>query len=274
MCYRPINLKSGDQVPCGRCPKCRQRRINSWCFRLLQEYNCADTTSAHFLTLTYDNRSLFYSPNGYPSLRKDHLQRFFKRLRKAHDDDSKIKYYAVGEYGGITHRPHYHIIMFNAQTELIQPAWKNTWLDVDAGGVYFGSVTNDSIGYCLKYINKNKKAFRLSNDDDRIPEFAVMSNGLGISYLSETMCNWHAQDMVNRCFVQDKGFKQAMPRYYRDRIYYELEKAAIRAFVTEQYNEKAIEKLDKATTKSVWNEQQAIDAAFDKMYLSSFKQTL
>lgn len=111
------------------------------------------------------------------SLRKTDLQSFFKRLRKAHppidkdDPTTQIKYYAAGEYGGKTNRPHYHIIIFNAKLELLQPAW-------DLGQIHYGQVSDASIGYTLKYISKPSR-IPLHRNDDRQKEFALMSKNLG-----------------------------------------------------------------------------------------------
>ena len=45
------------------------------------------------------------------TLRKRDYQLFMKRLRKAFPND-KIRFYAAGEYGPKTLRPHYHAILF------------------------------------------------------------------------------------------------------------------------------------------------------------------
>jgi len=58
------------------------------------------------------------------TLKKTDIQKFFKRLRKCHGKKHKsIKYYAVGEYGGQTLRPHYHIVIFNADINYFERAW-------------------------------------------------------------------------------------------------------------------------------------------------------
>lgn len=109
-------------------------------------------------------------------LKKRDIQLFIKRLRKAnskHTDMPAIKYYAVGEYGGRTQRPHYHIILFNAKLELIQPAW-------DLGQIHYGKVSGASIGYTLKYMCKTKR-YPLHANDDRISEFALMSKDLAVT---------------------------------------------------------------------------------------------
>lgn len=177
MCYSPFTKRNKDtnenqNFPCGKCPKCLARRVSSWSFRLMQEYNRPETVSAHFITLTYDTPNIRLTPNGFPTLRKSDLQLFFKRLRKAQYGSSagNIKYYACGEYGGKTKRPHYHVILYNAKLELIDPAW-------NLGNVHYGTLTEASVGYTLKYINKPSKV-PLHQRDDRQKEFALMSKNL------------------------------------------------------------------------------------------------
>lgn len=178
-CLFPVRLKKTDVVvPCGRCLHCRKRYVSNWSFRLMQEEKVCD--SATFLTLTYDSDHVPLTRNGFMSLKKRDLQLFFKRLRKAHVGKYKgrrIKYYAVGEYGGRTRRPHYHIILFNADVELVQRNWTN-------GSFYCGEVGGASVGYTLKYLAKPKWK-PMHKNDDRAPQFSLMSKGLGISYLEE-----------------------------------------------------------------------------------------
>lgn len=240
----------------------------------------AVSSSSHFITLTYDQQNVPCTLFGHLTLSLRDLTLFFKRLRKFHESSKNaipIKYYAVGEYGGQTERPHYHVILFNTEPELVEKAWQK-------GDIHYGKVEGASIGYCLKYIMKNRKRFETYGSPDifsggipvgRKKEFAVQSNGLGISYLDETMANWHVEDLINRMYCTvPGGVKIAMPRYYKERLYFELEKAAVSAAYTEQINKKQLEKLDKATPRTVWNQQQAIDAAYDRMYASSLKTTL
>lgn len=173
----PLNLKrdgANNTIQCGKCPQCVARRTSAWSFRLTQEDK--RSKSSLFLTLTYGNSNCPVSKKGYMVLKKRDIQLFIKRLRKAnskHTDMPAIKYYAVGEYGGRTQRPHYHIILFNAKLELIQPAW-------DLGQIHYGKVSGASIGYTLKYMCKTKR-YPLHANDDRISEFALMSKDLAVT---------------------------------------------------------------------------------------------
>lgn len=215
MCDTPFMLKNtntGVSVPCGKCPTCKARRASAWSFRLMQEEKVS--TSAIFLTLTYDTSNVPITSKGYMSLRKSDLQKFFKLLR--YYSINKIRYYAVGEYGGKTMRPHYHIILFNANYHDIGKAWK-------IGSWHVGDVTGSSIGYTLKYISKSGK-IPLHANDDRIPEFSHMSKGLGANYCTDAMQSWHYDDLANRLYcVTDDGKKISMPRYYKQKMFTKLD---------------------------------------------------
>lgn len=174
MCLTPITItiKRTDEkqsVPCGKCPQCLARRISGWSFRLMQEDKKSD--SSHFITLTYDTDTVPISDKGYMSLNKRDVQLFFKRLRKAHGK-SNIKYYACGEYGTKGKRPHYHAILFNANIELLQDAWR-------CGQIHYGTVSAASVGYTLKYMCKPSK-IPMHKNDDRQPEFSLMSKNWGL----------------------------------------------------------------------------------------------
>jgi hypothetical protein len=196
-------------VPCGRCPPCKLRRVNSWVFRLLQEQKVSNT--AHFVTLTYDTRTVPISDNGFMTLSKRDLQLYWKRLRKL-CPDVKLKYYAVGEYGTNNRRPHYHAIVFNV---LDVNAFNDAW---GLGMVHVGRVTSDSVAYCMKYIDKPGSG-RMHGRDDRVSEFPLMSKALGQSYLSDAVIDYHKADVSRLFATKEGGFKIALPRYYRERIY-------------------------------------------------------
>jgi len=173
-CQTPFTVKTTNKVngelqsiavPCGKCPACFARRVSQWSFRLMEEEKVS--TSAHFITLTYNTETVSITDNGFMTLNKEHIQKFFKRLRKLHNKDIRIKYYLCGEYGGITKRPHYHAIIYNCDINLIDKAW-------GLGSTHFGNVSEASVGYTLKYMSK-KGIIPMHKNDDRLPEFALMS---------------------------------------------------------------------------------------------------
>lgn len=205
--------------PCGQCPECLKRRVSGWSFRLTREGR--RSSSAYFLTLTYENPPM--SKNGFMSLQKTDVQKFIKRLRKT--NGNKLKYYACGEYGSQTHRPHYHIILFNAFESTIEKAWSIN--NKPIGHVHTGDVNEASIGYTLKYMCKTKKV-PMHKNDDRQKEWSIMSKGLGANYLTKEMRQWHKNDIENRMYCPlEEGKKIAMPRYYKQKIYTEEERKTI-----------------------------------------------
>lgn len=100
--YSDLELK----ISCGQCIGCRLERSRDWALRIVQEATLHAQNS--FVTLTYADRHL----PSHASLRKKHLQDFMKRLRFS--TDAKLRYYACGEYGTTSLRPHYHICLFGA----------------------------------------------------------------------------------------------------------------------------------------------------------------
>lgn len=239
MCDSPIFIvpRVGGQavpVPCGRCPPCKNRRVNSWVFRLLQEEKVS--SSAYFVTLTYDTRHVPISRNGFMTLCKRDYQLFMKRLRKL-CPASTLKYYAAGEYGSDNNRPHFHAIVYNVPDQaLFNEAW-------GLGSVFIGKVSSDSIAYCTKYIDKSNNnpvipgwtAF--AGRDDRVREFPLMSKGLGENYLSPDIVRYHQSD-TSRVFVtKPGGYKMPLPRYYRLKIYDEAQRS-VQAFLAQVATDK------------------------------------
>lgn len=74
-----------------------------------------------------------------------------------------------------------------------------------------------TVAYVCKYLHKGKSV-PMHQNDDRRPEYSLMSKGLGASYLSDAMVAYHRADLT-RTFVTHNGFKKPMSRYYRERIY-------------------------------------------------------
>lgn len=237
---RWISVDTGDsedsarlvQVPCGKCLSCLTNKRSDWSFRLEQEHKASK--SAYFVTLTYDEK---HKPSD-GSLCKRHLQLYIKRLRKK-DENSRLRYYAVGEYGTETNRPHYHILLFNSTEEHIRKAW------IDSNGkpvgiVHIGKVTPASVAYCLKYVIQ-KGDF----PDGLLKPFATMSRayGIGGKYLTDAMVDWHRGGDYN--FVLRPGnVKGRLPRFYREKIWYKpkdrlrISSAAIKLVQEQEEKEK------------------------------------
>lgn len=225
-------------------------------------------SSAYFITLTYDTANIPITKQGRLSLCKRDVQTFLKRLRKRHKNNAhkSIKYYLVGEYGSKTKRPHYHVILYNAELNHIAPAWGN-------GEVYFGTVTDNSIGYCFKYMCKLNK-IGYSRKDDRQKEFALMSKGLGKNYVTPQMIRWHNAE-IGRMYCNIPGGKKvSMPRYYKDKIY-DLKTRHLNAEYVKLRNEHAesIRNKNIDIFKDYIQKQQSITAAYRREFVLSLKQS-
>lgn len=138
-------------------------------------------TENAFLTLTYDDEHV--PKNG--SVNPRHLQLFMKRLRKK----QPFRYFAVGEYGPQTLRPHYHAILFGFPTcmrqqtnlkrdiccdncERVKKAWGQ-------GAIQLARADDAAIAYTCGYVTKKIEAAPLP--PTLHPEFIRMSNRPGIA---------------------------------------------------------------------------------------------
>lgn len=193
LCKKPF-MNGNKPCPCGQCTNCRINRQRTWTHRMMLESLChADNA---FITLTYD-------PEHVPSdgsLVPDDVSSWIKRLRDAWYrrcislgvEWHPLRFYAVGEYGDQTLRPHYHVALFGYPTcihnrsrytktrttccphcDLVRDTWKK-------GHVDLGSLTLASAQYVCQYVTK-----KMTHKDDprlngKAPEFARMSRRPGI----------------------------------------------------------------------------------------------
>ncbi len=207
-CLNPIKLhdKLGHlvEVPCGHCYTCKKIRSKEWAFRIMCEN--LEYKNSVFITLTYDDEHITKVPDAplpfYATLYPKDLTNFFKRLR-FHLKERKFRYYACGEYGGETKRPHYHAILFGldfCDTPLIEKAWGNGFVKVD-------EVNFATISYVAGYVQK--KLYGLDTYPDCIePPFSRMSKSIGKKYFQE-----HCEDIWNNG-LHFQGYRIKVPRYY------------------------------------------------------------
>lgn len=188
---------------------CLSNKRSEWAFRLEQEYKYSH--SAQFVTLTYDQKHV--ASNG--SLVKKHLQDYLKRIRKK-DESNYIRYYAVGEYGTRSGRPHYHLLLFNSNEGYARSCWKDK-NEKAIGLVHIGSVNGASVAYVLKYM---VQPLTDSLEQGVEKPFAVMSRayGIGARYLTDEMVAWHRED--DRAYCIKDGIKIRLPRFFKTKIWY------------------------------------------------------
>ena len=248
-------------VPCGRCINCQMQKRKDMSVRLAHE--ASQHENCCFLTLTYNDDNVpttDWNAIGCPRKQFDNglgslpsltlfprdVQLFMKRLRRRleyHYGVKGIRYFAVGEYGGRTHRPHYHVLIFGwcptdlvyhkmhkgnvvYRSSLIEDLW--TTIDradpskrVSLGYSSVSEVTPFVAKYAARYVTK--KYARLLDDDGNyiVPEFTLQSvrnGGIGATWFDkfgEHACR------VGLCTLRcsnDRIYKHTIPQYYWHRL--------------------------------------------------------
>lgn len=215
-------------VPCGKCAACLSNQRSDWTFRLKEELKKAK--SAYFITLTYNEDHVPYVNNETATLRKRDLQLFIKRLRRFHDMEVEkyqkyvngryvefkppiLRYYAIGEYGPETLRPHYHGLFFNISEDAVSHL-DEIW---NLGFIKVGDVNTASIHYVTKYVINRKQ------DIEGVERpFSIMSRrpGIGFGYINNDNVRYHRQSKGQKFQVTNEGgIVQRMPRYYKQFIF-------------------------------------------------------
>lgn len=221
-----MNSLNPLSLPCGQCIGCRLDRAQQWAIRCYHEASMYQHNA--FITLTYDNTHI---PTNH-SLAIREWQLFMKKLRK-HFAPSKIRFFACGEYGPQTLRPHYHALLFNCyfpDQKLLKTLSNNQKLYTSEtltslwsyGLPTIGAVNYQTAGYCARYVVKkwtgklaDDHYFRVSPIDGKtyrvMPEFSVQSRmpGLGTAWFEK-----YKSDCFPSDFLIVDGHKVPVPRFY------------------------------------------------------------
>lgn len=232
--YKGVIYNNPVNVPCGKCIECRLDYSRSWAFRMVCELQYHNKAS--FLTLTYDDEHVPLTDDFHMSLRKDDLQKFIKRLRKRLPD-THLMYYAAGEYGGQTLRPHYHMILFGfypddavfykinkfgdvmVTSEFLNSVWGN-------GFVVVGEVNKKTCGYVSRYCTKKQVGINAISTYDVFGlerPFCLSSKrpAIGRRWIDD-----HIHDVANYSTLTistgDGSFSLHPPKYFYDilRLYF------------------------------------------------------
>lgn len=191
---RPLELR------CGKCVSCRMRWARDWAIRCVHEAQMHERN--WFITLTYDD---VHVPKDYGLSMRD-WQLFCKRLRKA---AGKFRYFACGEYGSETFRPHFHMCAFGLnEISGVEKAW-------GAGLVHIGTLTFASAAYTAGYVAKKALGRGGSPFPGVRKEFVVMSRnpGLGAKWLERYKGDVYPSDEIIH-----EGQSYRPPRFYDDRL--------------------------------------------------------
>lgn len=219
------------EVACGRCEGCKLERSRQWAIRIMHEAQGHELNS--FLTLTYRDDQLIYGGAEHAILYPRHLELFWKRLRKY--SRKRFRYFACGEYGDKSNRPHYHACVFG-----LDFTDKKLWSSKDGinlftssaldacwthGGCTIGDVTFESAAYVARYIMKKRLGWmsQYYKAEGVEPEFVRMSRGgrgggggIGSSWFDEFQDDVFPHDKVS---IRG-GVTCKPPRYYFNK--YEL----------------------------------------------------
>lgn len=207
-------------LPCGRCIGCRIKRVRSWAIRCVHESKCHAANS--FVTLTYDDDHF------QPSLSYRDFQLFMYRLRKRYGKG--IRFFAAGEYGELTLRPHFHVLLFGLSFNDGVKCGENIFASRQLSSLWtsgfssFGEVNYQSAAYCAKYACKKVTGERAEAHYTRldvrtgelvrvVPEFARMSLRPGIGYAFFARY-WRDFYMARDGIVREGGRTIPTPRYY------------------------------------------------------------
>lgn len=161
----------GIPFGCGQCLPCRINRRRIWCLRMALEF--LTSGKGLFITLTYSDENLPFTFGGVPNLCKRDFQLFMKRLRKDLSP-TQIRFFACGEYGSKTQRPHYHAILFGVDTSVSELVAKNWPYGMVACGECNAYTIQYVAGYVLKKLVDPRKG------DTRNPEFTLSSRNPGL----------------------------------------------------------------------------------------------
>jgi hypothetical protein len=153
MCINPQKISDVGFVGCRECWQCRETKIDDWVGRNIAESMTAKR--AHVVTLTYgeDDTTGDIDHLRAAVLTYSDVQKYFKYLRA---DGYPCRYFAVGEYGSLKGRAHWHVIVYweatvpqhKTRENFKQKHWPHGWS-------YWDKCSPEAIRYACKYLLKD-----------------------------------------------------------------------------------------------------------------------
>lgn len=210
-------------IPCGQCILCRLEQTRQMAVRITHEAQRHEENS--FITLTIDDEHM--PPLGGLNYR-EHMTPFWKRLRKRLGK-KRISFYAVGEYGEATMRPHYHACVFGhafyEEKRWVKrgtmPLWRNALLEEcwGMGMVSVGQLNYQTAAYTAGYVTK-----KLTGNDG----YVHLDDETGeITWLEQPRAHLSVRPGIGRRWIEEHGHytyahdhvviagkKQKPPKYY------------------------------------------------------------
>ena len=270
-----LKEQNAQLLPCGHCPGCKMATAASWANRMEMELPYHE--NAWFLTLTYDNENVPYRTTWDTltgevitenlSLCYEDMQKFWKRLRRYieyHEKGTgKLMYFQAGEYGGQTHRPHYHAIVYDLpikqeDLKVYKKARGYTyynckWLEKiwGMGHVILAPAEWRSMAYTARYTTKKiygKDGKKFYEELGIMPEQCLMSKkpAIGAQYYYD-----HAAEIYDKDQIQLKNGKICKPPRYFDKLF-DIDHGA------KPLTDEEVQKIEDITEKAESEELKAI----------------
>lgn len=199
---------------CGDCLECRKRKINEWTIRCEWELK-TNTQPAYGITFTFSDESLdsFNEPD--PNILCQRAVRLFIK-RWVRKFSKSPKYWLIPEIGqNNTERIHMHGIIWTAEEpEYINLIWQY-------GNTKIEKASLETIPYAMKYFIKPD--MKHQGFKGRI----ISSKGIGKGFLYSTeVARIRKQDEGVEYVKNRRGFKTAVPNYWRKKILSDQERDA------------------------------------------------
>lgn len=266
-CENPIKLEDKESktiytVGCGKCIICKIYRSSTWTNRLVDE--AENWKKLSVIVLTYHDKYIAHS-NNQVSVYYEDVKRYIARLRdnifreakkweninrknkgwpkmnkneeKELREKHKIKYYCAEEYGGKTHRPHYHLVIYGLGRKDDEKIINRNW---HYGAVLWDiknrPVTKEAVQYVAGYVQKKLYDGKYNThylENNQLPPQNHMSQGIGIRTARKKR-----KDFTEKMLTYDGG-NRTIPRAY------------IKAYKKD--DEKTLEKIIKAHENKIIN---------------------
>lgn len=204
-CYNKIYLPDKNiTVDCKKCLNCIANMKHQYAERMIHE--AYKYKASYFITNTYND---IYVPikNSKLSLNKKHMRNYIMRINKhVKTTNGTWKYFASGEYGETTARPHYHAVILSNRPLLnyCRETW--TYGNVKIENMWTYKAISYTVGYVNKKINDNKY-------EGIEKPFHKFSRGIGRDWIHEAIASGKVNEK-NYC-VRMQDWTTALPDYYK-----------------------------------------------------------
>lgn len=260
------------ELPCGHCELCQKSRSRDWILRIEKAFeafkNNHKNTFSYFVTWTYEDQFLPLSPtSGMPTLDKQTFRHMFNTIKNTEEITSQdFQYYAVGEYGDLSARPHYHGIVFSSKPI----DWKHYW---SYGNIQVGDVQPESIGYVTRYVDKKLGSYIKKSDYELLgiePIFSIMTKGLGKDFILDRIEKYKDNPALLNSIVGQNGQKFNLPKYGKKKLdslvksqlkmYNQASQSVTRSILPK---EKSVHSADSALLEKVKQQKKALKRNLD-----------